>query len=41
MNLNDKDVTLRWRSVTFRSGNGLNTDIDENRLIGGNTLARC
>lgn len=34
-----KGVSLRWRNVTFRSGNGLNTDIDENRLIVGYTLA--
>ncbi|MGW8465704.1 OprD family porin [Pseudomonas sp. CLCA07] len=34
-----KDVSIRWRNVTFRSGNGLTTDLDENRLIVGYTLA--
>lgn len=34
-----KDVSLRWRNVTFRSGNGLTTAVDENRLILGYTLA--
>ncbi|WP_433737331.1 OprD family porin [Pseudomonas putida] len=34
-----KNVSLRWRNVTFRSSNGLTTDIDENRLILGYTLA--
>lgn len=34
-----KNVSLRWRNVTFRSGNGLTTDLDENRLIIGYTLA--
>ncbi|MND86813.1 Porin-like protein NicP precursor [compost metagenome] len=34
-----RGLSLRWRNVTFRSGNGLNTDIDENRLIIGYTLA--
>ncbi|WP_431357355.1 OprD family porin [Pseudomonas fluorescens] len=34
-----KGLNLRWRNVTFRSGNGLTTDIDENRLILGYTLA--
>ncbi|MHC6226863.1 OprD family porin [Pseudomonas sp. X10] len=34
-----KDVSLRWRNVSFRSGNGLTTDLDENRLIIGYTLA--
>ncbi|WP_330115329.1 OprD family porin [Pseudomonas sp. JS3066] len=34
-----KGLSLRWRNVTFRSGNGLTTDIDENRLILGYTLA--
>jgi len=34
-----KNVSLRWRNVTFRSGNGLTTDLDENRLIVGYTLA--
>ncbi|WP_236211676.1 OprD family porin [Metapseudomonas otitidis] len=34
-----KGVSLRWRNVTFRSGNGLTTDLDENRLILGYTLA--
>jgi hypothetical protein len=33
-----KNVSLRWRNVTFRSGNGLTTDLDENRLIVGYTL---
>ncbi|TDF80715.1 OprD family porin [Pseudomonas sp. H9] len=34
-----KNLSLRWRNVTFRSGNGLTTDVDENRLILGYTLA--
>ena len=34
-----KDVSLRWRNVTFRSGNGLTNAVDENRLIIGYTLA--
>lgn len=34
-----KGVSLRWRNVSFRSGNGLTTDIDENRLILGYTVA--
>lgn len=34
-----KDLSIRWRNVTFRSGNGLTTDLDENRLILGYTLA--
>ncbi|SDO13973.1 OprD family porin [Pseudomonas jinjuensis] len=34
-----KGVSLRWRNLTFRSGNGLDTAIDENRLIIGYTLA--
>lgn len=34
-----KDVSIRWRNVTFRSGNGLSTAVDENRLIIGYTLA--
>ncbi|MCG4455267.1 OprD family porin [Pseudomonas sp. MMS21-TM103] len=34
-----KGLSLRWRNVSFRSGNGLATDIDENRLILGYTLA--
>jgi hypothetical protein len=34
-----KNVSLRWRNVTFRSGNGLTTALDENRLIVGYTLA--
>ncbi|QLC74793.1 OprD family porin [Pseudomonas sp. LPB0260] len=34
-----KGLSLRWRNVSFRSGNGLTTDIDENRLILGYTLA--
>lgn len=34
-----KGLSLRWRNVTFRSGNGLTTDVDENRLILGYTLA--
>ena len=33
-----KGVNLRWRNVTFRSGNGLTTDLDENRLILGYTF---
>ncbi|SDI33935.1 outer membrane porin, OprD family [Pseudomonas flavescens] len=32
-----KGVNLRWRNVTFRSGNGLTQDLDENRLIVGYT----
>lgn len=34
-----KDVSIRWRNVTFRSGDGLTTAVDENRLILGYTLA--
>ncbi|WP_439889365.1 OprD family porin [Pseudomonas sp. MBLB4123] len=34
-----KGLSLRWRNLSFRSGNGLTTDIDENRLILGYTLA--
>ena len=34
-----KDDSLRWRNVTFRSGNGLTSKLDENRLIIGYTLA--
>lgn len=34
-----KGLNIRMRNVTFRSGNGLKTDIDENRLILGYTLA--
>ena len=34
-----KGLSLRWRNLSFRSGNGLATDIDENRLILGYTLA--
>ncbi|MBF4210730.1 OprD family porin [Pseudomonas donghuensis] len=34
-----KNVSLRWRNVMFRSGNGLTTALDENRLIIGYTLA--
>ncbi|MHA6195268.1 OprD family porin [Pseudomonas wadenswilerensis] len=34
-----KNVSLRWRNVTFRSGNGLTNPLDENRLIVGYTLA--
>jgi hypothetical protein len=34
-----KDVSLRWRNVTFRSGNGLTNAVDENRLIIGYTVA--
>lgn len=34
-----KGLSLRWRNLTFRSGNGLSTDLDENRLILGYTLA--
>lgn len=33
-----KGLGVRWRNVTFRSGNGLTNDIDENRLIIGYTL---
>lgn len=32
-----KGVSLRWRNLTFRSGNGLDKDLDENRLIIGYT----
>ncbi|MAE23134.1 MAG: outer membrane porin, OprD family [Pseudomonas sp.] len=28
-----KGLSLHWRNLSFRSGNGLTTDIDENRLI--------
>ena len=34
-----KGLSLQWRNLSFRSGNGLTTDIDENRLIVGYTLA--
>ncbi|MCO8165146.1 OprD family porin [Pseudomonas sp. 21LCFQ010] len=34
-----KGLSMRWRNLTFRSGNGLSTDLDENRLILGYTLA--
>lgn len=34
-----KGFSVRWRNLTFRSSNGLTTDIDENRLILGYTLA--
>lgn len=34
-----KGGSVRWRNVTFRSGDGLTTDADENRLIIGYTLA--
>jgi len=34
-----KGLSLRWRNLSFRSGNGLTTDIDENRLILGYTFA--
>ncbi len=33
-----KGVNVRWRNVTFRSGNGLTQDLDENRLIVAYTL---
>lgn len=33
-----KGLSLRWRNLSVRSGNGLTTDIDENRLILGYTL---
>jgi hypothetical protein len=33
-----KGFNLRWRNVTFRSSNGLTTDLDENRLILGYTF---
>jgi len=33
-----KGVNMRWRNVTFRSGNGLTQDLDENRLIVAYTL---
>lgn len=33
-----KGLNVRWRNVTFRSGNGLTNDLDENRLIIGYTL---
>lgn len=34
-----KGLSLQWRNLSFRSGNGLTTDIDENRLIVNYTLA--
>ncbi|MFP6851032.1 MAG: OprD family porin [Pseudomonas sp.] len=34
-----KGLNIRMRNVSFRSGDGLKTDIDENRLILGYTLA--
>ncbi len=34
-----KDLSLRWRNVSFRSGNGLTTDLDENRVILGYQIA--
>jgi hypothetical protein len=34
-----KGVNLRFRNVTYRSTNGMTTDIDENRFIVGYTLA--
>lgn len=34
-----KGLNVRLRNVTFRSGGGLTTDVDENRLIVGYTLA--
>ncbi|WAH56395.1 OprD family porin [Pseudomonas silvicola] len=34
-----KNVTVRWRNAAFRSGNGLSTAIDENRVIIGYTVA--
>lgn len=34
-----KNVSIRWRNASFRSGSGLNTDIDENRLIIGYSIA--
>ncbi|QBF27316.1 OprD family porin [Pseudomonas tructae] len=34
-----KNVSVRLRNATFRSSNGLTSDIDENRLIVGYTLA--
>ncbi len=33
-----KGLSLQWRNLSFRSGNGLTTDIDENRLIIGYSL---
>jgi hypothetical protein len=33
-----KGLNIRLRNVTFRSGDGLKTDVDENRLIVGYTL---
>ena len=33
-----KGLNIRMRNVTFRSGDGLKTDINENRLIVGYTL---
>ncbi|WP_413791821.1 MULTISPECIES: OprD family porin [unclassified Pseudomonas] len=32
-----KGLDLRWRNATFRSGNGLTQDLDENRLIAAYT----
>lgn len=34
-----KGLSLQWRNLSFRSGNGLATDIDENRLIVNYTKA--
>lgn len=33
-----KGLSLRWRNLTFRSSQGLSSDIDENRLILGYTF---
>jgi hypothetical protein len=33
-----KGLNIRLRNATFRSGDGLRTDVDENRLIIGYTL---
>lgn len=34
-----KGLSLQWRNLSFRSGNGLTTAVDENRVILGYTLA--
>lgn len=33
-----KNAYIQWRNITFRSGGGLNRDVDENRLAIGYTL---
>ncbi len=34
-----KGLSVQWRNLSFRSGNGLKTAIDENRVILNYTLA--